>query len=222
MKNRLFQIAWNLLKPLIPRKKGSGASLEDYKERIFAQMNLAEKFGGPDLVILGDSNAENLSGKKWMDQFGEFGVAANIAISGTRPGQWEEFLRLNDHLWNQIWHAKYQVLNIGGNCILQGQFNTAKKQLLELYSLLPYSWNCLVPPVHYDILSKLTGDKDIESKFKQLNVWIKEIWGNRAIDTYTPFAMVPESIWFIEGDLVHFNDLGNKLRIPIIKGALRK
>jgi hypothetical protein len=225
MRNRLFQIAWNLLKQLIPRKKGDGSKLSHYKERIEAQIRLSQKFGGPDLVIIGDSNAENLTASKWMNQFSEFGLCINIAISGTRPDQWEEFLHydLEHDLFDTLQKAKIILFNLGGNVVLQGTSpQYALACLVKLRNTFSNSYNCLIPPVHYDILAKLTGDKNIEEKFKQMNSFIQAVWENKTIDTYTPFARDPRTVWFIEGDLVHFNDLGNKLRIPIIKEALRK
>ena len=120
MKNKLFQYAWQLAKRLSTRKTGLGLNLADYKNRIIPQIKLARLFGKIDLIVLGDSNAENLNTIDNMIQLGQglSGVSINIGIGGTRVDQWVQFLESVDGI--EVLQAIREfspivIVNIGGD-----------------------------------------------------------------------------------------------------------
>lgn len=72
MKKILFLYVWFSVRGFVPRKKGLGISLSDYKARMTSQVSLMRSMNGKaGFVVLGDSNAENLDTVENRKQLGQ-------------------------------------------------------------------------------------------------------------------------------------------------------
>ena len=235
-KNKIYLYIYNILRNLIPITKGpvfknNGVNIEAFSKRMMFKLKLAKLFGGPDLIIIGDSNGENLNDDKDNIQLGVLGIICNIARSGSTATDWNYFFmetELGKQMYKLIESFNCDILlNIGGNHLLKGEMNTAARELAKLHSLLPSSWNCLVPPIHSDILEDLTFKPrgSIEAKVKKLNKIIKNEWKDKAIDLYSPFVDfdgVGPYIMVLQ-DVVHFSQLADEtIRIPLFINIFRK
>jgi len=92
--NTIFQYTWSLVRGFY--KSDSNYTIQSTKKMIEAQFKLARIFSvifriDTALIIIGDSNAENLTSAKYMSSMGHFGIAVNIAKSGTRGDDWVKF-----------------------------------------------------------------------------------------------------------------------------------
>lgn len=192
MRNKLFQYAWQLAKRLSTRKTGSGLNLADYKNRIIPQIKLARMFGKIDLIVLGDSNAENLNTVDNMAQLGEglTGVSINIGIGGTRVDQWVQFLESVDGLEVMQAIRDYNpivIVNIGGNNALQQRMEGLGNWFDRLIGLLPNAYGCLCPPIHLSYFEKITDVQKLKINVATVNGEIARVFKIRCIDLYTPF-----------------------------------
>ncbi len=226
MRNKLFQYAWRVAKGFLPRKTGSGLNLADYKNRIIPQIKLARLFGKIDLIVLGDSNAENLNTVSNMVQLGEglFGVSVNIGIGGTRVDQWVQFLESVDGL--DVMQAIREfspivIVNIGGNNALQNRMEGISNWFDRLIILLPISSGCLCPPIHASLLKDVTDVQKLKMRVATVNAEIMSSFQD-CIDLYTPFlSSNGEAYITVLEDAVHFSDEADKnIRIPILRKAV--
>lgn len=217
-KNRKFQLVWSgLVKNLYPKSKS--ILLKDHFTRMKKQIELARSFGKIKLCILGDSNAENLSGFEYMSMFDPIGLSINLALSGTRADHWIDFFQsregseIKDSIQNCI-----VVWNIGGNHILQKRMDNMEESLTQLHTYFPESFNCLLPPIWSKFMHFLGPELEINHQLNLCNKAIFEIWKEKTIDTHTPFVNWEqnEPYVMVHKDLVHFSDIGNRIRIPII------
>lgn len=234
MKNRIFQFLWfYFFKGSVKRKSGNGSKLSDYSDRMNSQIKLAQKFGNIDLFIIGDSNAENLAKYSSMVQIGEqLGLCVNIAVGGTRADTWVDFFKKEEN-GKQILHLiksnnAMVLFNIGGNHVLQNAMDLLPSNLEELSFLFPNSFNCLIPPIHSSLISSLNGVsvEEIANRIAYANSKIKNIWGSKAIDTYSLFVNPNTNgdppYWFVHRDMVHFSHKTDKMiRIPFIVGWVK-
>lgn len=230
-KNFIFQSIWKIQKGFYKRNKGNTLLLSDYSERMIAQVNLANKFNYKKLIVIGDSNGENLSTYSNMLQLGNGlnSIGVNIAIGGTRADSWAHFFNHEIDgmlLYNDIKFFDYIIFNIGGNHILQDKMDILYESLNKLKEMFPNSYNCLVPPIHYNIISTLSSKDEFDLRFKvsKANRMIKEIWQNRVIDTYSVFTDEKENPYLLtHEDAVHFSDTTDrKIRIPLIIDTIKK
>lgn len=227
MRNKLFQYAWQLAKRLSTRKTGSGLNLADYKNRIIPQIKLARMFGKIDLIVLGDSNAENLNTVDNMAQLGEglTGVSINIGIGGTRVDQWVQFLESVDGLEVMQAIRDYNpivIVNIGGNNALQQRMEGLGNWFDRLIGLLPNAYGCLCPPIHLSYFEKITDVQKLKINVATVNGEIARVFKIRCIDLYTPFlSNGGEAYITVLQDAVHFSDEANrKVRIPFLRKAV--
>lgn len=227
MKNKLFQYAWQLAKRLSTRKTGLGLNLADYKNRIIPQIKLARLFGKIDLIVLGDSNAENLNTIDNMIQLGQglSGVSINIGIGGTRVDQWVQFLESVDGI--EVLQAIREfspivIVNIGGNNALQQRIEGLGNWFDRLIRLLPEAYGCLCPPIHLSYLEKITDVQKLKINVATVNGEIARVFKSRCIDLYTPFlSNGGEAYITVLEDAVHFSDEADKnIRIPILRKAV--
>lgn len=227
MKNKLFQYAWQLAKRLSTRKTGSGLNLADYKNRIIPQIRLARLFGKIDLIVLGDSNAENLNTIDDMTQLGEglSGVSINVGIGGTRVDQWVQFLESVDGL--EVLQAIREfkpivIVNIGGNNALQQRMEGLGNWFDRLIGLLPNAYGCLCPPIHLSYLQGVADTQKLKINVATVNGEIARVFKTRCIDLYTPFlSNGGEAYITVLQDAVHFSDEADrKVRIPFLRKAV--
>lgn len=193
-------------------------------------MKFLEKIGvHSTYVVFGDSNSENLksdANQKGFDSALGFGV--NIGIGGSTPGDWVDFLHSEDGklVFDFVRAKKYQIMNIGGNCVLRNKMNEAKATLSVLHNLFPSSINCLVPPIWYAALAQ-RGYGDLKLAVEELNETISSIWGSATVDTHTVFIdhfkdSTGEPYFWVLQDAVHFSEIAdNSVRIPLIVAKCR-
>ena len=226
MRNKLFQYAWQLAKRLSTRKTGSGLNLTDYKNRIIPQIRLARMMGKISLIVIGDSNAENLNTISNMVQLGEglSGISVNIGIGGTRVDQWVQFLESVDGL--EVMQAIREdkpivIVNIGGNNALQSRMEGLGNYFDRLIGLLPTAYGCLCPPIHLSYFQGVTDTQRLKMDVAIVNGIIDRVFKNRTIDLYTPFLSGDgEAYITILQDAVHFSDSADKnMRIPLLRLA---
>lgn len=230
MKKILFLYLWFSLRGFIPRKSGLGISLSDYSKRFKAQVSLVRSMGGKvSIIVLGDSNAENLDTISNRKQLGEGlpDFSLNFGIGGMRADQWADFLNSAAGLdiIQVIREDKPIVVwNIGGNNALQGRMNGLHEWLRTLKELVPDSYCCTCPPIHLGFFEMAGIDKEhLKNDILTVNKSIESIWQERSIDLYTPFldAGTGEAYFTILQDAVHFSDdADQKFRIPLIRKAV--
>lgn len=228
MRNKIFQYAWQLAKRLSTRKTGTGLNLTDYKNRIIPQIRLARMMGKIDLIVLGDSNAENLNTISNMTQLGEglSGISVNIGIGGTRVDQWVQFLESVDGL--EVMQAIREdkpivIVNIGGNNALQSRIEGLANYFDRLIGLLPTAYGCLCPPIHLSYLAGVTDIQNLKISVSLVNAEINRVFKERTIDLYTPFFSneTGEAYITVLQDAVHFSDSADKnMRIPVLRLAV--
>lgn len=225
--NKFFQYTWQLIKGLSPRKKGLGLNLADYKNRIIPQIRLARLMGKISMIVLGDSNAENLNTPANMIQLGEglSGIAVNIGIGGTRVDQWVQFLSSVDGL--EVMQAIREdkpivIVNIGGNNALQQRMEGLGTYFDRLIRLLPAAYGCLCPPIHLSYFDAVTDTQKLKINVATVNGEIVRTFLKRSIDIHTPFLSGNgEAYISVLQDAVHFSDEADKtMRIPIIRKAV--
>lgn len=203
--------------------------LELYSDRMLSQLDWARFFGGPDMVILGDSNGENLAKAKSMRKFGKLGVSCNLAIGGMRADDWSGFLVNGQN--GSIVRKKIDdsgakvVFNVGGNNILQRKMDVVEESLKQLKKIFPESYNCLVPPIHVHGLESAGLDAQVlMANVDRLNGMIRDIWQEKTIDFYSPFINreTGEAYLIVLQDAVHFSPPADeKIRIPSIIAAVK-
>ncbi len=227
MRNKLFQYTWQLAKRLSTRKTGSGLNLADYKNRIIPQIRLARMMGKISLIVLGDSNAENLNTISNMVQLGEGlpGISVNIGIGGTRVDQWVQFLESVDGL--EVMQAIREdkpivIVNIGGNNALQSRMEGLGNWFDRLIRLLPDAYGCLCPPIHLSYFQGVTDTQKLKINVATVNGEIARVFKSRCIDLYTPFLSGNgEAYITVLQDAVHFSEEADKkVRIPFLRKAV--
>lgn len=227
MRNKLFQYTWQLAKRLSTRKTGSGLNLADYKNRIIPQIRLARMMGKISLIVLGDSNAENLNTISNMVQLGEGlpGISVNIGIGGTRVDQWVQFLESVDGL--EVMQAIREdkpivIVNIGGNNALQSRMEGLGNWFDRLIRLLPDAYGCLCPPIHLSYFQGVTDTQRLKMDVATVNGEIARVFKARCIDLYTPFLSGNgEAYITVLQDAVHFSEEADKkVRIPFLRKAV--
>lgn len=228
-KNYIYQNLVYLIKTLIPRKIGLGISLADYSRRMFFKVKLAKFFSGRKMLILGDSNAENLASYSDCLRFGKYlkSIVVNIAIGGTRADTWVEFFlntKEGKELYEEVKNYDIILFNIGGNNVLQNKMDVLEKSLKKLKELFLQSYNCTIPPLHYDLLSMpMNKPKDkIRQDVLKANELIRKVWKDKTIDLYNLFVDANGYPYiFTHEDAVHFSQfVDEKIRIPFISAFI--
>lgn len=230
MKKIAFLYLWFSVRGFIPRKKGLGISLSDYKARMTSQVSLMRSMNGKaGFVVFGDSNAENLDTVENRKQLGQGieGFSLNFGIGGMRLDQWVEFLESADgaFLLELIRTDKpIVVINIGGNNALQMRMAGIPDLFKRLKILVPDAYACTCPPIHLGFFAVAGIDRDkLRSNVITINQEIQLAFQERTIDLYNPFmdARTGEAYFTILQDAVHFSDdADRKFRIPIIRKAV--
>lgn len=227
MRNKLFQYTWQLAKRLSTRKTGSGLNLADYKNRIIPQIRLARMMGKISLIVLGDSNAENLNTISNMVQLGEGlpGISVNIGIGGTRVDQWVQFLESVDGL--EVMQAIREdkpivIVNIGGNNALQSRMEGLGNYFDRLIGFMPTAYGCLCPPIHLSYFQGVTDTQRLKMDVAIVNGIIDRVFKARCIDLYTPFLSGNgEAYITVLQDAVHFSEEADKkVRIPFLRKSV--
>lgn len=190
MKNKIFQVVWQIKKVFI-KIDSTDDKIENNKERIQAQLELALKFDKNFEYIGLDSNGAVFSPFRTMCRFKK--VTVNIAVGGTTPEDWLWFFSSVDGkaVYKIIEHKKGFV-SIGGNCVLQRRMKNAEKNIRLLRSALIKSIVINVPPVRYDMLDKIddgwpddmTAD-EYQKGFTLINKYLSNAWSPFVIDIYT-------------------------------------
>lgn len=228
-KNYIFQIISLLVNIFIPRKTGSGVSLVDYSKRMIVKMRLSKIFSGKKMLIIGDSNAENMSSFQDLNRFGKYlqSIVINIGVGGTKADDWLDFLE-NTNEGKKIYEIAKDfdivLFNLGGNNVLQNKMSILEKSLIGLKDMFPNSFNCTIPPLHYDLLEpqeekqKKNIQKNIQKNVLLANKIIKDIWKEKTLDLYNLFVDSEGKPYiFTLEDAVHFSQFADKnIRIPYI------
>lgn len=230
MRNKFFQMLWYSIRGVYPYKTGDGLTLDCYSQRMEKSLSFADWFGEVKCAVLGDSNGATLDKSEkmtllWKDQDG---IAVNLAIGGTRADQWADFLSLSPvgtDIARKLKGSKI-VFNIGGNNVLQNRLTLLKSSLQKLKDIFPDSYNCLIPPIHAQLAGVLLGRTadEIRIDIDKANSIIREIFQDKAIDTFTPFLNPDgsgEPYFIVLKDAVHFSDWADmNIRIPLIRGRI--
>lgn len=221
-RNKLFQFLWHrVFKNFTPRKtdKGTGILLDDYSDRFFAQVRLAETMGGFDLAIFGDSNGEELADYESMKRFPR--VTLNFSIGGTRADHWRDFWRgeIGQRLRERL-AGKKILINVGGNNVLQDQMHSLRLSVLALGLRFPSAYWINLPSIYASFFADLSGRplETIEEDLRVCNEVIGEVAMGGLIDI-RPFtgSDVGHPYFFVLKDLVHYSDeFDQKVRIPLI------
>lgn len=230
MKKVIFLYLWFSVRGFIPRKKGLGLSLSDYKGRMTAQISLMRSMSGKaGVIVLGDSNAENLDTIENRKQLGE-GVAdysLNFGIGGMRIDQWVDFLESADgaFILELIRTDKpIVIINIGGNNALQMRMAGLADWFKRLKRLIPDAYCCTCPPIHLGFFEAAGINREkLRSNVVTVNQEIQIAYQERTIDLYNPFmdAGTGEAYFTVLQDSVHFSDNADRLfRIPLIRKAV--
>lgn len=218
--NQRFQLLWNkLLKGFYKRGINKNGGIQARFNLMKNQIEVAKNFGKIDLCIIGDSNAENLAVYSEMIKFSPIGLSINLAVSGTRADEWVDFFQTKNGLsiYKEI-ISSHILWNIGGNHILHKKMDILESSLKSLFELFPISFNCFVPPIWSKYLEYNQILIDTHQQVQLCNKYILEIWKDRAIDTFTPFMNWDRQEPFVlaHKDLVHFSELGNLVRVPLM------
>lgn len=225
MRNKIFQTLWFAVRYLFPRKTGTGLAVGDYAVRIVAQLLLARLFGGPDLVLIGDSNSEAFSNEKDMARLSDAGVACGLGIGGTRGDQWVIFFRSRlGRLVMMLIGDAHVIWNIGGNHVLQKQMGSVSQAYADLRALFPSSRIILIPPIHYSILRTLGLPEDeTRENVRIVNQLAREEWGQgHCIDLYQTFLdhSTGEAYPLILADMVHYGPLAREIIVRVILAVI--
>ncbi len=201
---------------------------QDLLARIYSCL-LMSKFGlKTNYVVFGDSNSENLRSAKNQKVFDDaLGFGVNLGIGGSTPMDWIEFFYSDEgkQAYSFMSSLDYQILNIGGNCVIQDKMRDAETSLITLKKLFPKSFNCLLPPLRYALLEDNPVD-EVKQKVEKINEYISTIWGEQTIDTHLPFidnyTNNGEPYFWVLDDAVHFSEnADNNVRIPIIISKIK-
>lgn len=222
MKNKIHVFSWILYEKFIlrenPKLLFTSTQLQPYMKK---KIDFAKKFGGVELVIIGDSNAENLD----YDDISKFiPITINIAKGGTKFNDWVEFFNSlpGKEIYESIKNCNH-LISLGGNHAVHNAMDIFKKSMNEFFKLFPNAWYMNVPRVHSKLIESLGITKktwqEIDEEVQYINKQLKKKT-NKIIDLYSltgsgedtqPFYMVHE-------DLVHFSkDFDKKIRVPYIK-----
>jgi len=211
---------------MIPRKSSGQTfiTLIGFANRMIWQLRLSRLFGNLDLVILGDSNGEELADYASMKLFPK--LSANIAIGGTRADHWAQFFTLSSQgidIAKRIKDKKV-VINIGGNHVIQNSMENLKESIQTLNKLFPKAYWINLPSVHASHISALTGRnlKHVSTDLRTVNEEIQAVAKDRLIDMRSYTGSTEYSPYFgVLKDSVHFaDDFDRRVRIPLILGEI--
>lgn len=221
MRNAIFQFIWLLIRGFLPRKTGSGLRVADYSGRLFLQLHLARLFGGPDLVLIGDSNSEAFSNERDMKRFRC--LAVGLGIGGTSADQWVEWFESSEgqRMIRLFGRAKI-IWNIGGNHVLQDKMDVAEISLKRLRIMFPDSWNIVIPPIHHSLLKLGGADPETtRAGVDLINRYIRSIWEGKTIDLYKEFTGPNgEAFPGLLADPVHYGRQARRIIVSVIREAV--
>lgn len=215
MSNLLFQFVWSILKP--PKKQHG--TIEDDAAWMLRQFQVCGWFGGPQLVILGDSNAASMQpfarARFWRRR------TVNIGKSGATFVTWWRFLTTTSGgaaIRNRIGSLPV-LINLGGNHCWTPQAMLGWEAAAEgIRTLFPGSWIFNIPPVAKDFLTSIHPDapKNIDT----LNRGIARLWRSRVLDVHSVFASVDWAYSVLaadikSGDPVHYSERADIARIKM-------
>lgn len=224
MLNKLFQFYWfKVLKGWTKRKieKNTGILLDNFSDRMESMIKASNLFGGADLVLFGDSNAEEMSDAKSLNEFHKLTI--NLGIGGTRADHWAEFFTQSEvgkRIYEKI-KSKKIVINIGGNNVLQNKMDVMSASFDTLKKLFPNAFWINVPSIYTKLIAQLSGkeEESILVELRLLNNKISAVAGSKLIDI-KPFSGFSdgEPFFGVLKDAVHYSDeFDIKIRIPLIK-----
>jgi hypothetical protein len=221
--NKIYQWTWfKLIMKLTPTISGKMGPERSHKRNL-RQLSMSKLFGGPDAVILGDSEIAMFNTYTTMKQFGN--VVLNMGEGGTTPADWiKYFLGPGREVYKAIKNLKV-VISIGGNCSLKSDMGQIPDLLKVLRSMFIRSCIILIPPVHAKWLEKLS---EMAGAPKSREQWIKEMdtirtaqrstWSPFVVDTYSPFLDhdTGEPDPLVLCDMVHFS----KFTVDLVRKVL--
>lgn len=227
MRNKIFQFLWfKVIEKMIPTEPGY--LIPRVRHRLIWKMKIAKLFGPIHGILIGDSNSAIFDTYDCMRRFESLTVS--FGVSGTTADDWIDFFRvqIGRKFYRSLKNSGAEIIwDIGGNYSLRGQMSAAHLGLTTLHSMFANSWNCLIPPVHYNMLSESTGTNgtnrssgDWKADFIILRSYITEIWSPFVIDLYNPFldpATGEASLPFLK-DMVHFS----RIAVNIIQKVFNK
>lgn len=209
IRNKIFQRVWYTIQFLWPRYSGNPTELKSYYKRMYWQIRIARMFGIISIVLFGDSNSEIY--REYRDAKRYKWIVIMLGVGGTTPQDWIKFLRDTTEgkkIYSMIKDIPVIIMNIGGNCVLQGKMATAEKSLKELRIMFPGSWNCLVPPIWVSWLAPTSEAKRNKLRMDvfEINEYIKKYWREKTIDLHTPFQDSNGNPYItILSDAVHYS-----------------
>jgi len=196
-----------ILKPLCTKRGCKG--IHRYERWFEWQLKLADLFGGADLMIIGDSNAEVFCKRKVLNNSTK--IILTFGVGGTTIYDWVEYFYFNSEIYDKIsMDNKLEIVfNIGGNNILRSQMPAVESGFKMLKGLFPRSWNCTVPPLRYQWLAAISGIpcESWKEDVKIVNDHIHQIWKRQAIDLYSLIYNLPGDVKNLcLKDAVHYSD----------------
>lgn len=187
--NQRFQKVWyDGVRPGVRTPGSPGRTMADFTREFNAQLDLAERYGGPRIILIGDSNAEYAARRRIMRRFDT--VAVNLGIGGTATDDWVGFFRsaAGAQILRRItMPGRLVVISLGGNDILQNRRKRTAANYAVLRSMLPQSLLVLIPAVHAEALRGATGRSpaELRADIERVNRSGTSLWGERVIDTAT-------------------------------------
>jgi GDSL-like Lipase/Acylhydrolase family len=225
--NTRFQKVWyDVERPRVALVRSPARTLSDYTAEFRAQLELAELYGGPRVVLIGDSNAEYAARREIMTEFET--VAVNLGVGGSATDDWVKYFNtepggsIRERLQKP---GVVTVLSIGGNDILQGRNRNTAANYARLRTWFPDSIIILIPPVYTDFVALTTGRPapKIKNEIDGVNLMAAQLWGVRLIDTATALRL-PGSEAPVPGvlrDAVHYSPAAYDLIVRTVNAMVR-
>ena len=222
MRNKIVQFLYFALYRLVPVDKTKTGIMHEYKRMMF-YMRLARLFGGPEIILIGNSNSAILRQRSAMMLFDK--VAVCLGVGGTLAEDWVKFFALTKEgrkLKGMMRGARV-IWNIGGNYCLRQKMDTMTIGMRGLWMLFPQSFNCTIPPVHDDIIEEIfhVPGWQIRENMHKINGVIKATWDPRVYDLYDLFHDHHEDgvYWWALRDIVHYSRYAVGIIIRLIRAT---
>lgn len=214
MKNKIYQWLWFKVVKKFILSDSKSTGFNRYHRELKTQMFLSKIFGGPEMVLLGDSEHGQFNNYSVMKNFHV--LTLNLSVGGTTPAELFKYMMTKGH--DIYLYLKYKsiikMISTGGNCSLRCLMDEIPVSMADVHNLFPDSYIIIIPPVYVNILSKLyniAGMYKPASKIvEELNIireYQKNIWSSNIVDTYSVFVdpQTGGPIFGVLCDPVHFS-----------------
>lgn len=193
---------------LLPAEKSFSA----WMKRSVKRLKAAERFGGADMVILGDSNGYTLNNFRKLMKLK--GITVCAAVPGSTFTDWSNyFLTAEGEEFLEMIAGKKIVWNCGGNDAIRNSVD--ELSVATCYSVTPASWIFDVLPVPEYVLDSIAPGTS--KRIAKMNKIIQKYWPARVMKTEGLEKF--QDKWFIvTKDGIHYRDaVDYNIRIPLLR-----